>query len=84
MPTAEAKEVLAIPRDALVLRREGTSVFTVADDSTVTRVSVVVGLGAGTHIEVFGALSVGDEVVVRGAEGLSDGMDINIVRAAVD
>lgn len=84
MPTAAAKEVLAIPRDALVLRREGASVFKVTDESTVVHVNVVVGLGAGTLIEVFGDLAEGDEVVVRGAEGLSDGMAIAIVQAAAD
>lgn len=84
MPTAEAKEVLAVPRDALILRREGTSVFKVTDQSTVSEVKVIVGLGAGTLIEVFGDLSAGDEVIIRGAEGLSNGMAIDIVRAAVD
>jgi RND family efflux transporter MFP subunit len=78
MPTAAAKEVLAIPRDALVLRREGASVFKVTDESTVVQVNVIVGLGAGALIEVFGDLTAGDEVVVRGAEGLSDGMAVAI------
>ena len=78
MPTAAAKEVLAIPRDALVLRREGASVFKMSDESTVVQISVVVGLGAGTLIEVFGDLAAGDEVVVRGAEGLSDGMSVAV------
>ena len=79
MPTAEAKEVLAIPRDALVLRREGASVFKVTNESKVVQVKVVVGLGAGMLIEVFGELEPGDEVVVRGAEGLSDGMTIKVI-----
>ena len=77
MPTAAAKEVLAVPRDALVLRRDGTSVFRVNDDSTVKKVNVIVGLGAGTMIEVFGDIADGDSVVVRGAEGLSDGMSVS-------
>ena len=87
MPTAAAKEVLAIPRDALVLRREGASVFKVTDESTVVQVKVVVGLGAGMLIEVFGDLVAGDEVVVRGAEGLSDGMSVavkNKLLSAID
>lgn len=84
MPTDEAQEVLAVPRDALILRRDGTSVFKVTDQSTVSQVKVTVGLGAGPLIEVFGDLVAGDEVVIRGAEGLSDGMAIEIVRAAVD
>jgi RND family efflux transporter MFP subunit len=82
MPTAESKEVLAVPRDALILRREGVSVFKVTEQSTVSQIKVIVGLGAGPFIEIFGELSAGDEVVVRGAEGLSDGAAINIVRAA--
>ena len=76
MPTAAAKEVLAIPRDALILRREGASVFKVEDDDTVTRVNVVVGMGAGSLIEVFGDLQDGDELVIRGAEGLSQGAQV--------
>jgi RND family efflux transporter MFP subunit len=78
MPTAAAKKVLAVPRDALVLRREGTAIFTLSEDSTVTKVEVTVGLGAGTYIEVFGDLQAGDKVVVRGAEGLADGMTVKI------
>lgn len=78
MPTAAAKEVLAIPRDALVLRREGASVFKMTDNSVVAQVNVIVGLGAGALIEVFGDLKAGDEVVVRGAEGLSDGVTVAV------
>ena len=79
MPTAAAKEVLAVPRDALILRREGAAVFKVGAESKVSKVNVVVGMGAGTHIEVFGDLNDGDQVVVRGAEGLSDGAQVNVV-----
>ena len=78
MPTAAAKEVLAVPRDALVLRREGATVFKVSEESKVTQIPVVVGLGAGMLIEVFGDLAEGDKVVVRGAEGLSDGMTVTV------
>ncbi len=78
MPTAEPKAVLAVPRDALILRREGTSVFKVNPDSSVTQVSVIVGLGAGRLIEVFGDLVAGDEVIVRGGESLSDGMAVDL------
>ena len=78
MPTAAAKEVLAVPRDALILRREGTSVFRVKDDNTVEQVSVITGLGAGSHIEVIGELQPGDVIVVRGAERLASGMTVNV------
>lgn len=77
MPTADVKKVLAVPRDALVLRRDGASVFKVKEDNTVEQVSVITGLGDGSHIEVIGQLSEGDQVVTRGAERLSPGMEVS-------
>jgi len=76
MPTADVKEVLAVPRDALVLRREGSSVFKVKADMSVEQVKVITGLGDGSYIEVIGELKPGDRVVVRGAERLSTGMAV--------
>lgn len=78
MPTALAKEVMAVPRDALVLRREGASVFRIKDDMTAEQVSVTTGLGAGSLIEVIGDVKPGDRIVIRGAERLSTGMTVNI------
>lgn len=82
MPTAAAKEVLAVPRDALIIRREGASVFKLQPNATVVQVNVVIGLGAGHFIEIFGDISAGDEVVVRGAERLSDGATVNVKSGA--
>ncbi len=78
MPTAQEKEVLAVPRDALILRREGASVFRVLDDNTVEKIHVITGLGAGSHIEIIGDVNPGDRVVIRGAERLGDGMTVSI------
>lgn len=78
MPTAVPREVLAVPRDALVLRREGSSVFRVDDEQKAEQVQVVTGLGAGELIEVIGELSAGDRIVVRGAERLSTGMTVSV------
>jgi len=77
MPTANVKEVLAVPRDALILRREGASVFKVNDDMTVEQVTVITGLGDGDFIEVIGELHAGDVVVTRGAERLDTGMQVS-------
>jgi RND family efflux transporter MFP subunit len=82
MPTADEKEVLAVPRDALILRREGASVFKVLADNTVEQVRVITGLGAGSHIEVIGDLDPGDQVVIRGAERLNSGMAVSISNLA--
>lgn len=78
MPTANAKEVLTVPRDALILRREGSSVFRINDDMKAEQVNVITGLGAGNLIEVFGDLQEGDRVVIRGAERLNTGMSVNV------
>ena len=77
MPTANVKEVLTVPRDALILRREGASVFKVNDDMTVAQVTVITGLGDGEYIEVIGDLNAGDVVVTRGAERLDVGMKVS-------
>ncbi len=73
MPTALSKDVLAVPRDALVLRRDGASVFTIDKDGKAQQVSVTTGLGDGSLIEVVGDINPGDRVVVRGAERLQPG-----------
>ena len=77
MPTSEAREVLTVPRDALVLRREGAAVFRVNADMTVNKIPVITGQGAGSLIEVIGDLKAGDAVVIRGAERLEDGMSVS-------
>ena len=84
MPTAAVKQVLAVPRDALVLRREGASVFRVNSDLSVEQVNVITGLGDGNHIEVIGELRPGDRVVTRGAERLSDGETVSLNGAAAE
>jgi len=78
MPTAPAREVMTVPRDALVLRREGASVFRIKEDMTAEQVSVVTGLGAGSLIEIIGDVQPSDRVVIRGAERLSTGMTVQI------
>lgn len=77
MPTAKENEVLAVPRDALILRREGAAVVKVKTDMTVEKVNVITGLGDGNYIEVIGELKPGDRVVTRGAERLETGMTVS-------
>ncbi len=81
MPTALAREVMTVPRDALVLRREGASVFRIKEDMTAEQVNVIIGLGAGSLIEIIGDVQPSDRVVIRGAERLSTGMTVHIRKA---
>lgn len=78
MPTAVATEVLTVPRDALILRREGAFVYRIDDELKAEQVSVITGLGAGNLIEVIGGINAGDRVVTRGGERLNTGMAVEI------
>jgi RND family efflux transporter MFP subunit len=79
MPSAPPTEMLAVPRDALVLRREGATVFRIGADDTAEQVDVLPGLGAGDLVAVTGRLAAGDRVVIRGAERLRAGQAVTIV-----
>jgi RND family efflux transporter MFP subunit len=78
LPTAQARDVLVVPRDALVLRREGSHVLRVNAEGLAERVEVVAGESDAQWVEVEGALSVGESVVVRGAERLREGQAVAV------
>lgn len=78
IPTAGSREVLAVPRDALVLRGSGTAVFVIEADGTARRATVSTGIGQGDWIEVAGPVQAGDRIVVRGNERLRDGQEVEI------
>ena len=79
LPNGESARVVAVPRDALILRQDAVFVFRVADDDTVEQVSVETGVGQGELVEVRGGISAGDRVVVRGGERLRPGQKIEIL-----
>lgn len=81
VPTSEVKEVLAVPRDALVLRPEGITVFIIDANDQAQQVNVTTGIGAGDKIQIFGAVSPGDRVVIRGNERLKSGQQVNIAES---
>ena len=75
IPIAEAREVLAVPKDALVQARGGWTVFVATDGKAMPR-PVTLGAPAGDRYEVLSGLVEGDVVVVRGNERLRPGQDI--------
>jgi RND family efflux transporter MFP subunit len=82
VPTAKPREVVAVPRDALVLRLTGVSVFRVGEDGRAQLVPVQTGVADGAWIEVVGDLGAGDAVVTRGGERLRPGQPIQVMPAA--
>jgi multidrug efflux pump subunit AcrA (membrane-fusion protein) len=54
-------------------------VFVVDANNLAQRVSVTVGVGQGEHIEILGAVSPGDKVVIRGNERLQPGQAVDVM-----
>lgn len=76
--SGEIKSVLAVPRDALILRRNGSSVFRINSSGVAEIIPVKIGIAAGNLIEVIGNLSAGDQVVIRGGETLRPGQAVEV------
>lgn len=78
VPSAKPRKVLAVPRDALVLRRDGTTVYRIDEEGLAERVTVNTGIAVGDVIEVDG-IAAGDRVVIRGGERLRPGQAVTII-----
>lgn len=83
VPTTGAREVIAVPRDALVLRSSGAAVFRIREGKA-ERLPVTLGIASGDWIEVLGDIVEGDQVVVRGGERLRPGQNVQILGAQPD
>lgn len=79
LPTAKAETMLTVPRDALVLRRDGAFVFRVDAENKAQRIAVTLGVASGDLVAVSGELNAGDQVVTRGGERLRPGSVVNIL-----
>jgi RND family efflux transporter MFP subunit len=78
LPQAALHTAVAVPRDALVLRPDGTFVFRIDANGDAQRVDVVAGEIADDWIDVTGDIAAGDRLVIRGAERLRDGQAVAI------
>ena len=74
--TRDARAAVTVPRDALLLRSDGTYVVTVDDNNLAQRKAVKVSDGNGDWVTVDEGLSAGEKVVTRGAERLRDGQTV--------
>jgi RND family efflux transporter MFP subunit len=76
LPRTAKKRVLAVHRDALILRADRVSVFVVGDEDAARQVDVEIGAADGDLIEVIGDIKAGERVVIRGGERLRDGQKV--------
>jgi len=79
VPTQVKEKRLVIPRDAMVIRRDGIYVFRVKADNTVERLQVQPGAAAEDKISITGDIKDGDKVVIRGNERLRPGQSIKAI-----
>jgi RND family efflux transporter MFP subunit len=79
LPTSAPLSVVAVPRDAVILRQDETYILRVTPGRTVERVPVSTGVGSGGLVEVKGKVSAGDRVIVRGGERLQPGQSVSII-----
>jgi len=79
IPIRSGEQTLAIPRDALILRQNGSYVFRINDENKAERIEVNIGDSSGDLIGISGLLAEGDRVAVRGAENLREGAEVRIM-----
>ncbi len=78
IPTAKARKVISIHRDALVLRKGSISVFRINAENISEQVSVEVGIGDGNFVELISDIKPNDRIVTRGGERLRPGETVKI------
>lgn len=81
VPSASPRNVIAVPRDALVMREDGTYIYTVSRKQVANRVAVQTGADSGNLVEVKGKVAEGESIVVRGAEQIEAGQKVRTVKA---
>lgn len=82
LPADAPRQVVAVPRDALILRADATYVFKINGENVAERVAVTTGSAMGALIEVRGSVADGDTVVIRGGERLRSGQEVEIAPSA--
>jgi RND family efflux transporter MFP subunit len=78
LPNSEPRELVAIPRDGLVLRGSNIFVMRVNKDNTVEKIEVETGIGLGGFVEVIGNVDQGDQIITRGGERIQPGQAVTI------
>ena len=76
---------IIIPRDAIVRSSDGSALVWIVverqeDDAFVKSISIETTTGLGETVEITTGLSGGEEVIVRGNEGLTEGQRVTVAR----
>jgi RND family efflux transporter MFP subunit len=68
-----------VPKESLVSNGSGYFIYRVKEDNSAEKVPVQTGASRGGFIQIKGAVSEGDNLVIQGQSYLQDGMAVNIV-----
>lgn len=80
-PASAPKSVLAVPRDALILREDSTYIFKISKKGEAQRIAVETGSEDRGLVEVHGEVAAGDQVIVQGGERLEAGQKVTAKKA---
>lgn len=72
-------QAVVVPVGAVIINAMGRYAFVVEGDR-VRRRAVTTGVDVGDWLEVLSGISAGEEVVITGADALSDGMPVRVAR----
>ena len=78
IPTAKARQVMSVHRDALVIRKNAVNVFRVNAKNMAEQLPVEVGSGDRDYVEITGNIQAGDRIIIRGGERLRAGQRVKI------
>ncbi len=78
-PINKKQNVIAVSRDALVIRQSGVVIYRVNKDNQAELVPVKTGVANTTHIQLIGDINVDDKIIVRGNERLRPGQTVQII-----
>lgn len=78
VPVSEKRSVVAVPRDALVIREQQTRIIRINSKNIAEQIQVSLGIAEGNMIEVVGPVLPGDKIVVRGNERIRPGQTVQI------
>ncbi|UOF91500.1 efflux RND transporter periplasmic adaptor subunit [Fodinisporobacter ferrooxydans] len=76
---SEGRQAIMVPADAILSEANGNAAF-IIDHGKAKKVLVQIGEMTSTEYEIKSGLHVGDQVVVKGEELLSDGAPVDIVK----
>lgn len=79
IPASDQQAVVTIPSDAIIPDTDGVYVFVIEDDKVLRR-NIAIGATIADRIVIKTGLTIGEQIVTKGNEGLRDGMVVEIVK----